>query len=324
MAKIVVTRPISEAGLEMLRDRFEVVVHDNWLMNEDQLCEFVNGAEVIVSLLTDPITDRVLEAAGPELKLVAQYTVGFDNLDLGAIKRRGLTATNTSGFISSSAVAEHAFTLMMAAARNLLPADRFIRDSKYDYWRPELFTGQLLHSKTVGIVGTGQIGTIFAHICHAGLNMRIIYSDVVPNELLEQDMGAEKRELSQVLAEADVVSIHVPLLPATRGMIGYDQICLMKPSAILINTARGPIVKEADLVRALQERKIFGAGLDVFENEPYLADGLAGLENVIVTPHIASATEPTRDAMSECVARNILAFYDGKTPPNLIKLPDNV
>ncbi len=322
MTKVVVTRPIADNGLSKLREKgYEVVVHDDWLMNEDQLKEFVVGADVILCLLTDPITDAVMEAAGENLKLIATYNVGFDNIDLHAAKKRGLMVTSTAGYISSVAVAEHAFTLMFALARNLRPADNYMRSGQYQYWNPSIFTGQQLRGKTVGIVGTGQIGSIFATMCATGLNMDVLYTDVVPSLPLEMTLGAKKVELNELLEKADVVSIHVPLLPSTQGMMSGEQFQRMKSTAVLINTSRGPVVDEEALVQALREKQIWGAGLDVFKYEPYLAGGLAELDNVIVTPHIASATEPTRFQMSENVADNIIAVMDGKTPPCPVKLP---
>ncbi|CAN5141693.1 D-glycerate dehydrogenase [soil metagenome] len=322
MAKIVVTRPIADNGLNKLREAgHEVIVHDDWLMNEDQLKEFVQGAEVILCLLTDPITDDVMEAAGENLKLIATYNVGYDNIDLHAAKKRGLTVTSTAGFISSVAVAEHAFALMFAVARMVRPADNYLRSGQYQYWNPNIFTGQQLRGKTVGIVGTGQIGSLFATMCAQGLNMEVLYTDVVNSLPLEMTLGAKKVELNELLEKADVVSIHVPLLPSTKDMISHEQLGRMKPTAVLINTARGPIVDEDALVQALREKKIWGAGLDVFKYEPYLAGGLGELDNVVVTPHVASATEPTRLNMSENVADNILAVLNGKTPPCPVKMP---
>jgi glyoxylate reductase len=278
MARIVITRPVAPIALELLRNAgHEVVVHEDWLMNEDQLCEFVQGAEVIACMLTDPITERVLDAAGTALRLVATYNVGYDNIDLQACVNRGIVVTNTPGSISSAAVAEHAFALMMGVARNLRIADSFMRSGQYHYWGPNLLTGIELHGKRLGIIGTGQIGAIFAQMARYGLNMEIVYTDMVPNTQLEVSLGAHKVDLETLLKTSDVVSVHVPLLESTKGMIGRDQFAMMKPEAILINTARGPIIQEDALVYALRERQIHGAGLDVFEYEPNLAQGLSCL-----------------------------------------------
>lgn len=315
---VVVTRPIEEAGLKMLREHYRVTVHNDSLMSNNQLKKFVQGADAIVSLLTEKITDEVLTAAGPGLKIVAQYAVGFDNVDLGAAKMRGIPVTNTPGFFSGPAVAEHVINLMFAVSRHTVPADAFMRTGKYKQWDPNLFLGQQLSGKTVGIVGGGQIGSIFATMCHNGLGMEVLYTDLVQNERLEKELGAKKVTLEKLLVKADVVSLHVPLLPSTKHMISKEQFHIMKPNAILINTSRGPVVDENALTEALKKKTLYGAGLDVFEFEPNLAKGLGKLDNVVVTPHIGSATQDARIAMSECVARNVIACLSGKTPENVI------
>lgn len=318
MNKVIATRPIPEAGLNAIRDKCELTVHDDRIKTEEELKGLVTGAEIIISLLTDKITDAVMEAAGPQLKAICQYTVGYDNIDMEAAKRRGVIITNTPGAISGPAVAEHAVNLMFAVARHTVPADAYMRQGKYTQWDPNLYLGQLLMGKTVGIIGTGQIGSIFAGICHNGLKMKVLYTDMVRNEAIEKDLGALKVSQEQLLVESDVVSLHVPLLPSTKHLISREQFHIMKPTAILINTSRGPVVDEVAMVESLREKKIFGAGIDVFEFEPHLAEGLAELENVVVSPHIASATESTRIAMAEATARNVLAVLSGETPPNLV------
>ncbi len=319
--KVVVTRPIPEEGLQIIRDRgHEVVVHDDTVKSEDQLVEMVVGADVIVPLLSEKITPRVLEAAGPQLKAICQFTVGYDNVDVEAIKAKNLLLTNTPGAISAPAVSEQAIALMFAAGRHIVEADAFMRSGQYQQWDPNLFLGQGFMGKTVGIVGTGQIGSIFAQICHNGLKMRVLYSDVVRNENLERDLGATKVELEQLLKEADVVSVHVPLLPTTHHLLSTAQFEMMKPTAILINTSRGPVVDEVALVKALQDKQIAGAGVDVFENEPHMSEGMAELQNLVVTPHTSSATWATRVGMAEACARNVIAVLAGEEVPNLIKL----
>ncbi len=320
MAKphVVVTRPIHEAGLKILKEHFTVTLHDNALMSESELRAFVKGADAIVSLLTEKMNDEVMQAAGEQLKIIAQYAVGFDNIDLEAAKKRGIAVTNTPGYLSGPAVAEHVLNMMFALARHTLPADAFMRGGMYKQWDPNLFLGQLLTGKTVGIVGGGQIGATFAAMCHNGLKMRVLYTDVVANEKLEKELGATKVTLEKLLVQSDVVSLHVPLLPSTKHMISKEQFHIMKPNAILINTSRGPVVDEKALVQALKHKTIYAAGLDVFEFEPNLAEGLAELDNVIVTPHIGSATESTRILMSECVARNVVAVLSGEAPLNVV------
>jgi len=288
-------------------------------MDKAQLCEFVKGAEVIVSLLTDPIDGEVLDAAGPQLKAVAQYTVGYDNIDLEAAKARSVIVTHTAGTLSATAVAELALGGLLAVARHTVQADAYMRSGAYKYWDPSIFLGQQLTGKTVGIIGTGQIGSLFATMCHHVFRAKILYTDMVSNLSLEKSLGAMKVSKEELLARADVVSLHVPLLASTRHLIGEGELQQMKKTAILINTSRGPVVDEGALVRALQNREIFGACLDVYESEPDPAEGLAALDNVVLTPHIASATETTRTAMAECVVRNIKAVLAGETPPDLVR-----
>ena len=323
MARIVVTRPIADAGLNLLREKgHEVVVHEDSLMNEEELKGFVVGADVLLCLLTDPINEAVMDAAGTQLKLIATYNVGYDNIDLAAAKFRNIEVTNTSGFISSTAVAEHAMMLMFAVARNVRIADMFMRGGHYHYWGPSLLTGLELRGKTLGLIGAGQIASVFATMAHAGLEMPILYSDVRNNELLDITLQAKRVSLEELLEQSDVISVHAPLLASTKGMISHDQFAKMKNTAVLINTARGPIVDEDALVVALRERRIWGAGLDVFQYEPGLAAGLAELDNVIITPHIASATERTRVEMAVCTAQNILAHLESRPLPNPVKMPE--
>jgi len=318
--KVVVTRPIPENGLELIRATgAEVVVHDDTPKSEDQLVELVAGADVIIPLLSEKITDRVLDAAGEQLKAICQFTVGYDNVDVEALKRRNLLLTNTPGAISAPAVVEHALALMFAAGRHLVEGDKFMRAGKYGQWDPNLFLGADFAGKTVGIIGSGQIGAQFAAACHNGLRMRVIYYDVVQNERIEKELGATQMTVEKLLAEADVVSLHVPLLDSTRHLMNAERFGLMKPTAVLINTARGPVVEEAALIQALKDGKLAAAGIDVYENEPNFDPELATLPNVVMTPHIASATHATRLAMAEACARNVVAVLNGTEVPNLVK-----
>jgi lactate dehydrogenase-like 2-hydroxyacid dehydrogenase len=212
---------------------------------------------------------------------------------------------------------------MLAVARHTVAADAFTRKGSYKYWEPGLFVGQQLSGKTVGIVGTGEIGSLFAAMCHNGLRMRVLYTDLASRPELEKSLGASKVSLEQLLAKSDVVSLHVPLLASTHHLIGAEQLEQMKETAILINTARGPVVDEKALTHALKEHQIYGAAIDVFEEEPKLATGLKELENVLLTPHIASATEAARLGMAEVVARNVKAALAGERPPHLVNTVQN-
>ncbi len=317
---IFVTREIPAAGLNLLKKEknFKVVV---WKKKEaipyKTLLKKVKGADAILSLLTENISDEVLDAAGDKLKIVANYAVGFNNIDVEAAKQRDVVVTNTPGVLTH-AVAEHAITLMMAVGKRIVEADKFTRAGKYKSWQPMLLLGSEFRGKTLGIVGAGRIGSQTAHIAHHGFGMKVLYHNRSVNKDLEKSTGAKKVSLNQLLKKSDVVSLHVPLLPSTKYLINDAELALMKDSAILINTARGPVVREKALLKALKKKKIRGAGIDVFECEPKIdcdtRDNLAlkKMDNVVLTPHIASGTQEARDEMARIAARNIIAVLKGK------------
>jgi len=245
--------------------------------------------------------------------------VGYNNISLPDAVAAGVTITNTPGVLTDT-VAEYAVSLIVSVAKRIPESDRFTRAGKYVGWAPELFLGTDLKGKTLGILGAGRIGYEVARRAHFGFDMKVIYNDIKQLPPLEKDLGAEfKATTEDVLREADVVSIHVPLLPSTEHLINAERLALMKPSAYLINTSRGPVIDEVALVDALKNGVIRGAGLDVFEFEPKLAKGLAELDNVVITPHIASASEETRNKMSEMVAQDIIDFLAGEVPTNVVK-----
>jgi glyoxylate reductase len=318
--KIFVTRKIPERGIAMLREKghdVSVSPHDR-VLSKSEIIEMGKGADALLCLLTDKIDDEVLEGIGPSLKIVANYAVGFDNLDLGALKKRNIPATNTPGVLSES-VAEHTFALLLAIAHRIPESDRFTRAGKYVGWGPLLLLGQDVSGKVLGVLGLGRIGTLVAKHGLFGFGMKVAYYDVKRNEEFEKEFSAEFCATpEELLQKSDFVSIHVPLLPTTRHLIDAERLSMMKPSAYLINTSRGPVIDEAALVNALKNNVIRGAALDVFENEPALSPGLSELENVILTPHTASATEETRAKMSALAGQNIIDFFEGKTPLNLI------
>jgi lactate dehydrogenase-like 2-hydroxyacid dehydrogenase len=245
------------------------------------------------------------------LKIVANYAVGFDNIDLVAARRRGIIVTNTPGG-ASRAVAEHAWALIIACAKRILEADAYVRRGKYKEWTATTLLGRGIHGKTLGIVGLGRIGEAVVEIGHRGFGTKILYTDPHPNRAFERRYDAARVPLNVLLKEADIVSLHVPLLPTTRHLIGARELARMKTTAILINTARGPVIDERALVAALKRRKIAAAGLDVFEHEPKLAPGLVKLSNAVLSPHTASSTWDARCFMGDLAARNILAALRGK------------
>lgn len=319
MALIFVTRKIPEVGLRWMREGgHEVVVSEkDRVLTPKELKKALaeRPYEGVVSLLTDNIDESILEVA-PQLRIVANYAVGFNNIAVSELKERGIAITNTPGVLTNT-VAEYTVALILALAKRIVEADVYTRAGKYKGWAPELLLGNDLEGKTLGIIGAGRIGSEVAKRMCLGFGMKIIYTGPARSEVLDEIEGCEYREsLDQLLQESDVVSIHAPLLPETTGLINEEKIAMMKPSAFLVNTARGPIVDEKALVNALKNKVIKGAGLDVFENEPKLAEGLEKLNNVIITPHIASASEETRNKMSELVAYNVNEFFLGRDIPN--------
>lgn len=329
--KIFITRDIPNSGIDLLKVKgYEVTINpDNKVLAKDELITALkkDQYDAVLCLLTDKIDPDVLDAAGGTCKVFANYAVGFDNIDIKAAGEKGIMITNTPGVLTDS-VAEHAIALMLSIAHRIPESDRFTRAGKYHGWAPMLLLGHDMSHKVLGIVGLGRIGSRVAHIAAGGLGMKVLYYDVKRNEEFEKEFTAagnsgakvEFRENSDaIFQEADVVSIHVPLLPTTRHMVDARRLNLMKKTAYLINTSRGPIIDEAALANALKNNILCGAALDVYENEPSLAPGLAELENVVLTPHTASGTEETRQAMSLLAAQNIIEVLEGRTPPNIIR-----
>jgi len=315
-AKVFVTEKIPGDGIAMLKKTCDVkVAPQKGPISRKELLKGVKWADALLCLLTNKIDPEVMDA-NPNLKVISNYAVGFDNVNIAEATKRGIPVTNTPGVLTES-VAEHAVALMMAVGKRILEADPFLRAGKYKSWDPFLLLGTEFHCKTVGVIGTGRIGSVFVKIARS-MNMNVLYNDVNRNAEMEQQFQAQYVDLDTLLKQSDVISIHVPLLPTTRHLINADKLKLMKKTAILINTSRGPIVDEKALVAALKKGTIRGAGLDVFEFEPKLAPGMAKLKNVVVTPHIASATEEARNEMSKLAAKNILAVLNGEIPPALV------
>ena len=323
MPKIFVTRPIPEAGLKTLRNKgYEVVINEaarERAATQEEMTDGVKGADALLSVLTDKITVEIVDAGLPTLKIIANYAVVFDNVDVEAAKQRGIMVTNTPGVLTDT-VAEHTFALMLAIAHRIAEADRFSRDGKYKAWGPELLLGTDVSGKTLGVLGLGRIGSRVAYHAVKGFGMKVLYYDPKQNPDFEKEYSAiYVASVDELLPQCDFVSIHVPLLDSTRHLINEERFNKMKPSAYLINTSRGPIINEIALATALKNGIIRGAAIDVFENEPEITPELKELDNIIMTPHIASATRETRDKMAELAATNIIEALEGRTPPNLIK-----
>ena len=321
--KIYITRQIPETGIKKLKDKgYEIIINPlDKVLNKEELTTALKDKnfDAVLCLLTDKIDDEVLAAAGPQVKIFANYAVGVDNIDLQAAQKRGVAISNTPGVLTET-VAEFAVGLIFAITKRIAEADKFIRQGKFVGWAPMLFLGSDLKGKTLGIVGLGRIGGEIARRMRGGFNMKVVYYDIKRNEELEKIYKADYVDLETLLKISDVVSIHVPLLPATRHLIGAKELATMKPTAYLINTSRGPVIDEIALTEALKNKVIRGAALDVFENEPALTRGLTELDNVILTPHLASASLETRGKMAEMAAENIIAVLENQTPPNLVRV----
>ena len=273
------------------------------------------GCQGILSQVMDPNRETVLSTPG--LRIVANVAVGYDNVDVPAATRHGVMATHTPGVLTET-TADFAFALMMAAARRVAEGDRFLRAGSFHGWAIDMLLGQDVWGATLGLVGVGRIGTAVARRAR-GFGMRVLYTDEVAlSPELAPELGGVRVELDELLREADFVSLHVPLTPATRHLIGAGELARMKPTAVLVNTSRGPVVDEAALAEALREHRIFAAGLDVFEREPEVHPELLDLPTVVLAPHIASGSVRTRSEMSVLAVRNLLAGLRGERPPNLL------
>ncbi|WP_424347648.1 2-hydroxyacid dehydrogenase [Kocuria sp. CH-021] len=318
MSRVVVTGRIPDAAIEKLRAAHEV---DAWPdpepIDREELLRRVAGADAVVSLLTERIDAELLDAAGPQLKVVANVAVGYDNIDVPACAERDVVATNTPGVLTD-ATADIAFGLVLMATRRLGEAERLIRSGQDWKWGMFFLLGSSLQGKTLGVVGMGGIGQATARRARA-FGMEIVYqsrSEIDPG--IAAELGARRVELDELLSVSDVVSLHCPYGPATHHLIGPEQLAAMKDSAYLVNTARGPIVDEAALASALRDGRIAGAGLDVYEHEPQVHPELLELDNVVLLPHLGSATVETRTAMAVLAADNALAVLSGKRPPTPI------
>ena len=319
MAKVVVTRKIPGNGVKMLQDvGYEVVVGEQDApMERSQLLEFINGADGVLGQLQDKVDEEYLGAAGSQLKIVANYAVGFDNFDLPALSSHNVIGTNTPDVLTE-AVAEHAFALIFAITRRIVEAHKLALTQASSFG-PEVMLGTELKGKTLGVLGLGRIGSRVAEIGKA-MGMNIIYYDIKQNPEFEAKVGAAfKSTPEELLKESDVVSVHVPLLDSTKHLINADRLKMMKPTAYLVNTSRGSVVDEAALVEALKNGTIKGAALDVGETEPKWAPGLVELDNIVLTPHIASATNEARSAMGVLAAENIIEVLSGRSPKTPVK-----
>ncbi|MDI6754838.1 MAG: D-glycerate dehydrogenase [Thermodesulfobacteriota bacterium] len=315
--KVLVTRIIPERPLALLKEKAEVSINlEDRAMPAEEMIVQLPGKVALLSMGGDPISAKVLEA-GKELKIVANDAVGFNNIDLAAATRWKIAATNTPEVLTDT-TADLTFALILGVARRVAEADRFVRAGKWVGWKPDLFLGSDIHGKTLGIIGFGRIGMAMAQRA-LGFNMPILYTDVRPIERsVEERYLAKFVSLKELLREADFITLHVALTPETIHLIGREELGMMKRTAFLINASRGPVIDEKALVEALKSGMIAGAGLDVFEEEPRVTPELLLMDNVLLLPHIGSATFETREKMALVAVNNILSVLRGEIPPNIL------
>ncbi len=319
MSKIFVTRKIPGGHLEKLKTAgHEVTISEfNRPLTGAELVEKVKGADGLLTLLTDRVDGDLIDAAGPQLKIISNYAVGFDNVDVKAATDRGVVVVNTPSEEVNEAVAEHTWALILSLARRVVEADEATRRGGYKGWEPDIFLGVSLIGKTLGIVGLGRIGSMVARRAK-GYNMKVLYNKHDPDPEAEKELGVIFTPLDELLAKSDFVSLHVPLTDETRHMINKVTLAKMKKGSFLVNTARGPVVDERDLVEALKAGQLSGVALDVYDNEPNIDPELLLMPNTITTPHIASATWEAREKMGQQAVSAILETLSGKKPQNLV------
>lgn len=330
MAKIFVTHQIPGKALEELQAEHEVEVYEvahGERIPREVLLQKIKGVDAVLCLLTEQIDAEFFDAAGEQLKIVANYAVGFDNVDVEEANKRKVWVTNTPSSLGD-AVAEFAVALMLALSRHIVAADKFTRAGKYKVWEPDVFLGQDLTGKTLGVVGAGTIGSVVAKRAKGVFEMRVVYTGSKPKPDFEEEIGgAEFMEFDQLLKESDVITMHVPLTPDTRHMLSTEQFGMMKSNVIILNTSRGPVIDECALIEALKQHKVWGVGLDVYEGEDPEErerlplenwNELISFDNVIMTPHIASATLEAREEMTRLAVDNLQAALRGEEPPCLV------
>lgn len=317
--KVYVTRRIPDEAIELLEKQFDVEVNpEDRVLSKEELLENVKGMDAVLCLITDNIDKEVIEAAGEKCKIFANYGVGYNNIDIAAATQNNVIITNTPGVLDD-ATADLAWALLMAVSRRIVPADKFTRNGAFQAWDPMMFLGRDITGKTLGLIGAGRIGSNFAKKAKA-FDMKILYTGLRANPKLESELGATYVDKETLLKEADFVSLHVPLQPSTIHYIGEKEFSLMKKTSVIVNTSRGPVIDEKALVRALKQGEIWGAGLDVYENEPDVEPELLDMYNVVLVPHIASATMETRTNMGLIAAKNIVKVLTGENPDTCVNI----
>lgn len=314
---VLITRMIPEKAIAYLKEQCDVEVnpHDRALTKEE-LFASAKGKDAIMTMLTDPVSAELMDAAGSQCRIIANYAVGYNNMDLAAATERGVFLSNTPDVLTD-ATADMAWALMLSVARRVVEGDKATRAGQFVGWSPLFMLGPEVSGKTLGIVGAGRIGQATAKRAY-GFNMKVVYTANSPKSDFEKATGASYLPLDDLLKTADFISLHVPLTPQTKYLIGEREFGLMKKTAILVNTARGPVVDEKALATALQRGQIWGAGLDVYEREPVVEETLLGLQNAVLAPHLGSSTFETRENMGVMAANNILKALSGAVPPQCL------
>ena len=317
--KVSVTYKIPDAGIEFLKKNYEVWVNtEERNLTKEELKKAASESDAMITLLSDKIDEEVIEAGKGKLKVISNYAVGYNNIDVKAANDNGIVVTNTPDVLTET-TADLAWALMMASARRIVEADHFVREGNFVGWKPELLMGQDIFGKTLGVIGLGRIGLAVARRAK-GFNMKVLYNKRTPMPKdMESEFGFEYAEVDEILENADFISLNVPLTPETDHMLDKEKLDKIKKNAVLVNTSRGKVIDEAYLAEKLEKKEIAAAGLDVFENEPQVNEKLLRLDNVVVAPHIGSATKETRDKMSMMVAEDIDSVLSGGQAKNVVK-----
>jgi len=317
--KVFLTRKIPQEAIDyMLSKDLDIEMNEeDRVLTKEEILARIKGKDALICLLTDTIDGEIMDAAGKQLKIIANYAVGYNNIDIAAATERNIPVTNTPGVLTET-TADLTMALLLSISRRIVESDKYTREGKFKGWGPLLQLGGDIYGKTLGIVGAGRIGSAVARRAAKGFEMKVLYNNRNRNEQLETEIGAEYSSLEKLIKESDFISLHVPLTSETKHLIGAKELSAMKETAYLINTSRGQVVHEQALVQALQENKIAGAALDVYEFEPEITTELKDLENVIITAHIGTASIDTRTKMGMIVAENLLANLEGSNAPNCV------
>ncbi|HLC47568.1 MAG TPA: D-glycerate dehydrogenase [Candidatus Norongarragalinales archaeon] len=315
--KVFVTRPLPGNALIELRKHCDVDLRETEsIISRDELIAGVKGKDALLCILTDPVDSEVMDA-NKNLRIISNYGVGFDKIDIEAATKRGILVTNTPGALTET-TADLALGMMIAASRRIVEGDKFTRECRFEGWGPSMMLGVDLYGKTLGIVGLGRIGKAVAQRAAKGFGMKIIYNDPKVQADFDKEYGAKWADLDELVRQSDFISIHVPLTPKTRRMFGEKQFHMMKKTAVLVNTSRGAVVDQVALSKALKSHRIFAAALDVYEDEPRCPVELIPLQNVIMLPHIGSASLETRTKMADLAVHAIIDYFAGKGPANVV------